>query len=288
MNAHNNKKPLIPFGWLRVLLFACFYLVLLVAASLVLGLIIGVSTGSVPDKDHLFFISFTLNAIISVLSVWVFRTWIDRKSFISLGLAFSKNGAHAGTGFFLGVLLVCGGSLLLSVTGHLEWTGTVFNGNDLFIGLGMMAIVAFYEELVFRGYVLNNLMDSMGKWPALLISSFLFAFLHNANPGFSWLPALNIFIAGILLGLNYIYTKNCWFGILLHFSWNFFQGPILGYEVSGVHLQSLFQHDVKGSDWLTGGAFGLEGSIIVAVIYLLAIGALVWVYEKKFRPRPAV
>ncbi|HEY4149366.1 MAG TPA: CPBP family intramembrane glutamic endopeptidase [Chitinophagaceae bacterium] len=286
METPHNKKSLIHQGWLRALLFTLFYFLLLFLAGMVLQLILG-NGDAQGNTNGQFFIRFIVNAALSVLAVWVFRTVIDRKSLMSLGLAFSKNGAHAGAGFFLGVLMVCGGTLVLSWTSHLEWTGSVFNGNDLFISLGLMAIVAVYEELVFRGYLLNNLMDSMNKWVALLISALLFALAHTGNPGFSFLPALNIFVAGLLLGVNYIYTRNCWFGILLHFSWNFFQGPILGYEVSGVHLQSLFQHDIKGSTWLTGGEFGLEGSIIALLVYLLALAGLVLVYEKKFRPRVA-
>ena len=87
-----------------------------------------------------------------------------------------------------------------------------------------------------------------------------------------------------LLGINYIYTKNLWFGILLHFSWNFFQGPLLGFEVSGLPLQSLLQHDIQGSELLTGGKFGFEGSLVATVLLTMAIVILAWVYEKKYAP----
>lgn len=285
MNAHNNKKPLIKQGWLRALLFTCFYLILLALAGMTLVLSVDKSDPAAP-ADRLFYLQFLVTAVVSFFTVWLFRVWVDRKSVSSMGFAFSKNGAHAGTGFFTGILLVCTGTLVLSFTKHLEWTGSVFNGNDLFISLGLMAIVAVYEEAVFRGYLLNNLLDSVNKWGALLISAVVFALAHSGNPGFSWLAGVNIFIAGILLGINYIYTRNCWFGILLHFSWNFFQGPVLGYDVSGVHLQSLFQHDIKGNSFITGGAFGLEGSVIATVLYLIAAVALAFVYEKKFNPAP--
>ena len=283
MNAHHHKKPLIKQGWLRALLFTCFYFVLLELAGLALALGLD-KTNPELTADRLFYIQLLVNAFISFLSVWLFRTLVDRRSIASLGFQFSKNGAYAGTGFFMGVLLVCIGTLALSFTDHLEWTGSVFNANDLFISLGLMAIVAVYEEVVFRGYILRSLMGSMNKWGALLISALVFGLAHSGNPGATVLSTVNIFIAGILLGINYIYTKNLWFGILLHFSWNYFQGPVLGYEVSGVHLQSLFQHDIKGSTEITGGIFGLEGSFIALLLYLAAIAALIMVYERKFRP----
>ncbi|HSC39879.1 MAG TPA: type II CAAX endopeptidase family protein [Chitinophagaceae bacterium] len=283
MKPSDNKKPLIQQGWLRALLFTVFYILLLTVAGVVLRLSWN-KPATEANGDQLFYLQFLINAALSLLVVWLFRTQVDRRSFTSMGFEWTKNGAHAGTGFFTGVALVCGGTLVLSFTHHLEWTGSVFNGNDLFISFGLMAIVALYEEAIFRGYILNNLMESAGKWVALPVSALVFALAHSGNPGFSLLAALNIFIAGLLLGVNYIYTKNCWFGVLLHFSWNFFQGPILGYPVSGVRLQSLFQQDRKGSEWITGGAFGFEGSAIAAVFLALAITGLIIVYERKFRP----
>jgi uncharacterized protein len=92
---------------------------------------------------------------------------------------------------------------------------------------------------------------------------------------------VNIFLAGILLGVNYIYTRNLWFGWLLHFSWNFFQGSVLGYNISGLTLQPVLTQEMKGADWLTGGQFGFEGSVVSAVLQLLAILILVFVYERN-------
>ena len=145
-----------------------------------------------------------------------------------------------------------------------------------------MLIVAFYEEVVFRGYILNNLLASVNKWLALLITAILFALAHSANPDFSIIPAINIFLAGILLGINYIYTKNLWFAIMLHFSWNFFQGPILGYKVSGLNMQSLLERELQGNVFFTGGNFGFEGSILATLLYTAACITLVCVYEKKY------
>ncbi|MBS1567554.1 MAG: CPBP family intramembrane metalloprotease [Bacteroidetes bacterium] len=283
MNADRHKKPLIPMGWLRALLFICAYLVLLLLLALALVPIL-LKTDLATRPTLLFYIQFICNAVVAMLVLWVFRTFVDRRSVMSLGFSWTGNGANAGAGFFTGILLACAGTLLMAWTGYLEWTGSVFNANDQFISLGLMVIVALYEEAIFRGYILNNLMDSYNKWLALLISSLLFMVGHFGNQGITLVGALNILVAGLLLGCNYIYTRNLWFGIFLHFSWNFFQGPILGYEVSGVHLQSLFQHDVKGSTLITGGSFGLEGSIIGLVLFILTTAAFVFVYERKYKP----
>lgn len=285
-----HNKPRIPQGWLRALLFSIFYFTLVAVTGLLLKQVqqqpvAGNDTTTVAAGTP--YLMFIVQAIISIAAVWIFRKLIDRRSFESIGFSIDKNGMHAGTGFFMGVLLLCTGTSILYFSKNLVWTDISFNGNDLFISLGLMVIIAFYEEIVFRGYILNNLLQSANKWLALLISAIIFALAHTTNPFFSVIGASNIFLAGILLGLNYIYTKNLWFGIMLHFTWNFVQGPILGYEVSGMNLQSLFQHQVQGSILLTGGKFGFEGSLVATLLCILAAAALVWVYEKKYTSSPA-
>ena len=164
---------------------------------------------------------------------------------------------------------------------HLQWTDITFSGTDLFIEFGMLLIVAFYEEIVFRGYILNNLMESFNRWVALLLSAVLFTVFHLDNPGINIIPSINIFLAGILLGINYIYTKNLWFAILFHLGWNFFQGPVLGYKISGVNLPTLLQTELKGDLLLTGGDFGFEGSFFCTGLIVIAILLLYRLYENR-------
>ena len=290
MKPERHNKPLVPYGWLRVILFVAFYFALLLIAGFIL---VYVQKKSAPTTDKniatggISYLLFIVNAVVSVAAVWLFRKIIDRRSFESMGFSIDKNGAHAGTGFFLGIFLLCAGTCILYFSKNLQWTDISFNGNDLFISFGLMVIVAFYEEIVFRGYILNNLLESVNKWLALIISAFIFTLAHISNPDFSIVGAVNILLAGILLGLNYIYTRNLWFSIMLHFTWNFFQGPILGYEVSGMPLKSLLQHVIQGSELVTGGKFGFEGSLVATLLYILAISAFIWVYEKKYALSPS-
>jgi len=271
-------------GWIRALLFIFLYLSVLLAVGLCIALLFkanGADLSTMGKDSRILLLSVMSTGLVSFAMVAASRKWIDRQSFLSLGFDLHKMKAQAFVGFWMGILLLSVGTIFLNLTGYLQWTDFHFNGKDLFISLGLMIVVAFSEEIVFRGYLLQNLMASMGPWPALLVSALLFALAHAANPDFTILAAFNIFLAGILLGINYIHTRNLWYAILLHFSWNFFQGPILGYEVSGQNLQSLLQHDVHGSTWMTGGKFGMEGSITCTVLLVIAIVALALLYKRN-------
>ena len=169
------------------------------------------------------------------------------------------------------------------LSGHLQWTDIVWDPNALFISLGYMVLIAFSEELVFRGYILGNLLETFSnKWIALGISAVLFTGYHFPSPGIHALAFFNLFLAGLLLGLNYIYTKNLWFSFMLHLSWNFFEGPLLGFRVSGISFPSLLQAEPKGDLMITGGDFGAEGSMLMMLLLLTAILVLAWAFQRKY------
>ena len=101
-------------------------------------------------------------------------------------------------------------------------------------------------------------------------------------PSIYALAFVNLFLAGLLLGLNYIYTKNLWFSFFFHVSWNYFAGPILGFHVSGLSQPSLLVAETKGDLLITGGDFGLEGSILTTVVAAIAFFVLLWAFERKY------
>ena len=296
MSDQVKKNPVFKQGWLRVLLFGCFFFIvsLLLAIPAVLA-IAGTSPQQLKDNlaptlaglltGEYLWLLVVLEFAISLVSVYIFRSFVDRRSFISLGWDLQGFAGEALTGLLLGPALLGLTSVLLLLSGHLEWTDIVWDPSSLFISFGLMALIAFSEELVFRGYILGNLLGSFpNRWVALSISAFLFACFHLTNPGLHTLAFANLFLVGLLLGINYIYTKNLWFSFLFHLSWNFFQGPILGFKVSGLTLPSLLQAEPKGDLFLTGGDFGLEGSIINTLISFASVLILAWAFEKKYNP----
>ena len=120
---------------------------------------------------------------------------------------------------------------------------------------------AVHEELLFRGYVFQRI-HRWNRVVALLFVALLFAALHFNNAAVSWLGLANIFLGGLLLGLAYELYTRLWFPIGLHLAWNIMSGPILGHEVSGYEsMETLLVERGHGSLWLTGGDFGIEGSV---------------------------
>jgi len=279
-------QPMIKQGWLRALIFTICLLVFIFFAGKAMQFMNFHPTaqpgaGSRMSAEQYLYLGLILSSVLSYLVVLFFRKIVDRQPVADLGLEWHNRKAHAATGFFLGLLLLGIGTLLLVTTGNLEWTDIFPDGRSLFVSLGLMAMIAFTEELVFRGYILNNLMQSMNKWNALLLSALVFALFHGGNPGIHVIALVNLFVGGLLLGINYVFTKNLWFGILLHFSWNYYQGPVLGYEASGIHLNGLLQQERTGNSLMTGGLFGFEGSILCGVLALLAAVTLGYAYTKK-------
>ena len=124
-------------------------------------------------------------------------------------------------------------------------------------------------------------MDFMDKYLALGISAFLFAIMHGFNPNLSLSGFLGLFLAGILLGISYIYTKNLWFAIFFHLSWNFFQGPVFGFEVSGNDFKGMITQTISGNELLTGGKFGFEASCLSLFLELSTIIVIYFYFKNK-------
>ena len=294
MSDQATKNPAIRQGWLRALLFLVSFCVLTLLITIpvvievagvtvdqlkqdLLGTLEGLLTG------NYLWLMILLEFAISVISVALFRLLIDRRGV--WGTRWSMEGftGEAMTGLFLGPGILGISALLMLASGHLAWPDIIWDPSSLFVSFGLMALIAFSEELVFRGYVLDSLMDSYpNKWVALAISAALFAAFHFTSPAINPLGFANLVIAGFLLGINYVYTKNLWFSFFLHLSWNYFQGPILGFRVSGLTLPSLLQTETKGDLFITGGDFGLEGSILTTVVAVIAFFLIAWAFERKY------
>lgn len=202
-----------------------------------------------------------------------------------LGMSLRGRGKDLLAGLGVAVLLYAvgfGTSLLMGIVeiASVEWVPRDLLGTLLFF-----LLVAVTEEVMLRGFVLGRMLSAgMNRFVALFLSSALFSAMHLFNPNFALLPFVNILLAGCLLGASFLYTRNLCFPVVLHWFWNWLQGPVLGYEVSGMDSgETLLTLRLTGSDLLTGGSFGFEGSLLCTVLLVVGTLAIVGYYERRGR-----
>ncbi|WP_163409228.1 CPBP family intramembrane glutamic endopeptidase [Flavobacterium ajazii] len=157
---------------------------------------------------------------------------------------------------------------------YLNGSYSIVNTNPVsfvLIPFAIMFTVAIIEEILVRGIIFRILEEKLGSYISLTISSVLFGVFHLANPHGTLLSSICIIMAGFLFGAAFIYSRNLWLPIALHFAWNFTQSGIFGAITSGNEkTNSLFEAKIQGPEIITGGEFGPEGSIQAIVFCALA------------------
>lgn len=238
--------------------------------------------------DHYHFeISIALQAII-ILVVSIICQLLRREPLNELiGRVSGKWFKELFIGLIVGSALMMLPAFLLTAFGFIHWQKNVFALSTLASGVSVMLVVAIAEELLFRGFIFQRFIGAFGNWPAQLIIAGLFLLTHLNNPGMTGvtktLASVNIFITSILFGIAFIKTKKLAMPLGLHFAANVMQGTVLGFGVSGEKEVSLFEPRLDSApEWLTGGAFGLEASI-VGLFSLIMITILIyfWKYPKN-------
>ena len=178
----------------------------------------------------------------------------------------TAKGLGVGFCFFICVVLI----MMLLGLYHIESIGTdeplkIISAFFLFL------VVGTGEEIIFRGVLFRWIDEKWGFMVALIVSALLFGLIHISESNATLWSSIAIAVeAGLLLGAAYKYSGTLWLPIGIHWAWNFTQGNIFGFEVSGKDLGvSLLNSTVSGPDWLTGGAFGAEASVIPVFLGLL-------------------
>ena len=275
-------EPRIKNGFLRAIIFMPMWVIVIVLVQSIGVLSVMVASGvdmANPDSLEAFYVDYSFDSPMmlvltgfsllgSFATLWFATKFIDRKPLMSIGLSVKDKANEMLVGLGFALFFIGGLFLILLLIGAVNITGYVGFKPGVFIVSMMLFMAAFDEELIFRGYILNNMMDSTSnRWIALAGSSLLFALLHSGNPSVwsTWVPMTELFAAGFILGISYTFTKNLWFPTFFHFGWNFFQG-LFGFEISGINVDSwkMISHENTGNvpDIVSGGAFGIEGSVI--------------------------
>ncbi|GGD67781.1 CPBP family intramembrane glutamic endopeptidase [Croceicoccus mobilis] len=207
-----------------------------------------------------------LIAVAMVLFWKGYKRWLEREP--DREMAFAGAAKELGAGLACGFLLFSVMTGIVALLGGFEVLG-VRNPVDTaiwYVG-GLAFISGTFEEVLFRGVLFRQIERLGGSWTALLVTSVIFGAAHIQNPDASWFAAIAIMVeAGILLGAAYMLTRRLWLAIGIHAAWNFTQGWLYSIPVSGgdAPIGLLITRRV-GPDWLTGGDFGLEASVVAMV-----------------------
>lgn len=238
---------------------------------------------SIPQvKPEVLLIASLGETVAITLSVFLARRLLDKQPIESLGLKLNLQAlidVLAGIGI---TLLQMGGIFFTMLgLGWLTFTGFAWDFDPLGLVVKntllfflIFILVAWNEELLSRGYHLQTLASGLNLTWGVIISSAVFGLLHIFNPNATWVSAAGIFFAGLFLAFGYIRTKQLWLPIGLHLGWNFFEGVVFGFPVSGLDIYPLTRIEVTGPDAWTGGAFGPEAGLIVLPALVVGAGLI--------------
>jgi membrane protease YdiL (CAAX protease family) len=280
----------------------------------------GLDTLVVPDSPAVPLVSGIVGLLAALLTVWLAGRFLDRRSFSEFGFRLGAGWwLDLVVGMVLGALLMTAVFLIelglgwVEVTGSFETQGGAPFIISLLFPAAAFVCVGVSEETVFRGYQLKNAAEglnypSLGPRGAILLawvlSSVFFAVLHAANPNATPISTLNIVLAGLMLGFGYVLTGELAIPIGLHITWNFFQGAVYGFPVSGFgdFGPTLLVTEQGGPELWTGGSFGPEGGLLIPAVMLLGISLVaLWtrlrtgkvslhapIAESPYRDRPHI
>ena len=274
----------------RVRRIIAFPLTLLVIeAAAVVALAIGYSFSAtklgVMDKGPLQFAGALVLAGL-IVGLWkLLHRWLERSE--DREFAFAGAAPELGAGLAVGFALFSVMTGIVALLGGFEVLGLRGMG-ALWSMLSLAVFSGVFEETLFRGVLFRHIEAMLGSWAALAITSALFGAAHLANPGATPFAALAVAMeAGILLGAAYLLTRRLWLAVGIHAAWNFTEGWVFSVPVSGGNapLGLLITRRI-GPDWLTGGNFGLEASIVALVVATGAGVAMLVLVVRRGRIRP--
>jgi membrane protease YdiL (CAAX protease family) len=223
-------------------------------------------------------VSFTLP--VAYVAYYVLVHFIERREMTELSLSGAVGELAQGIG--IGFLLFCTIMVILALVGSYKVLGTN-SLSVLLLPLIFAVSSAVFEEILFRGVLFRIIERSLGSWIALAISAAFWGGLHLMNENATVTGAIAIMLqAGLSMGAAFMLTRRLWLPIGIHFAVNFTQSGVFGSAVSGNEAaQGLVRSALTGPDWLTGGAFGVEGSFVTIVIGLVVSILFLWGANKR-------
>lgn len=286
-----NRFNEVRSGWKIILvLIICFALqfifsliggiilsiIMLSSKSLRNGLTAGGNPLEIIQNNPVMSMSIHLLSIIAmIIAVFIILRFMDKKKFKDIGLGFNpKSARELVYGLLLGAISMTLIFLVLLSTGSISLTNGFFSPNFsvyTLTGLITFIFVGIEEELFSRGYCMMVLEQTRKKWVPIIVSSIIFSMLHLLNPNVKVLGLINIFLVGVLFAWMVVKTGSLLMPIGYHITWNYFQGNVFGFPVSGTDPHGIYNITVLKDNILTGGAFGPEAGILTTIVIIIGL-----------------
>ena len=260
--------------------------------SLVIGFLVdffspGNGTVSIQEFFYHYYLYYELFSFVIILFLFIFWVKVIEKNALS-SLGFVKRNwlKYLVWGIMISLVQMGVIALVYQVSGIGSFELNELSLEPILFILGLFPFWLLQggtEEVATRGWLLTRIAARTNLPLAIAISSSLFGILHMGNAGVTFLSVLNIVLDGVLAGLLLVYTDSIWLVVAQHGTWNYVQGNLLGFQVSGTGADaSIFSFTVgSGPDWLTGGAFGAEGSIITTLVLIVSLVIVYRLGERK-------
>jgi membrane protease YdiL (CAAX protease family) len=289
-NADNQTRS----GWKIGLLFVLFFITTTVL-SLIFSIVYGIVTVAMHPElasDQARLMAYVqqqfsgmsnlpavflqlLQCIILIFFVILFWKLWDKGKLRQIGFTnINSSWRDLGVGLLIGAVSFSIVAFILLATKSVEMVnsfGTPKFSISLMVQLFIFIFVGINEELFCRGYCMTVLKQTKKPWAPIVVSAIIFSAMHSMNGGISLLAYINLFLFGIFMGYLFIKTKNIWMCIGYHITWNYFQGDVFGFLVSGNTTDSIYSIKVLSSNIINGGSFGPEGGLVVTVLLVISI-----------------
>lgn len=272
-----TKQKIFNFPLIKIILALIVTMALVIIGQQIIGKLLGLTS---LDRNYRNLIKGIFVSVLALTGYILFFKYYEKRKVTEL----AANGLAKNLliGILIGVVLQSLTILVIYATGSFNIVA-VNPVSFIIIPLTVAFTAAILEEILIRGILFRVLEEKLGSYIALAISAIIFGALHLSNPGATLVSALCVSIeAGILLGAAFIYSRNLWFPIAIHFAWNFMQSGIFGAITSGNEKsESLLVTKIEGSVWITGGEFGPEGSFQAIIFCSIASVLLVFLCHKE-------
>lgn len=272
-----TKQKIFNFPLVKIILALIVTMALVIIGQQIIGKLLGLTS---LDRNYRNLIKGIFVSVLALTGYILFFKYYEKRKVTEL----AANGLAKNLliGILIGVVLQSLTILVIYATGSFNIVA-VNPVSFIIIPLTVAFTAAILEEILIRGILFRVLEEKLGSYIALALSAIIFGALHLSNPGATLVSALCVSIeAGILLGAAFIYSRNLWFPIAIHFAWNFMQSGIFGAITSGNEKsESLLVTKIEGSVWITGGEFGPEGSFQAIIFCSIASVLLVFLCHKE-------